>query len=153
MMSLSACRLLISRPCCSFLANQCRAKHSASQVKRLFKNNPARARVDARMGVDRTPLPLPKAQFPAIVKEVKILHNGWSAPASDKPEYPFDIRRTRNKPNDAIGFLPVYSKFRYDLVLFVDTYVHTTCVSWNVSDTFFSFPARMEPRQRRAFEK
>jgi hypothetical protein len=64
------------------------------------------------MGVDKTPLPLPKAQFPTIFKEVKILQNGWSAPEASKPEYPFDVRRTRNKPNDAVGFLPVYSKFR-----------------------------------------
>jgi len=28
------------------------------------------------------------------------------------PEYPFKVERTRNKPNDAIGFLPVYSKVR-----------------------------------------
>jgi len=29
-----------------------------------------------------------------------------------RPEYPFSVERTGNKPNDAAGFLPVYSKFR-----------------------------------------
>jgi hypothetical protein len=99
---------------CTFSASQHRAKHSSTQVKRLFKNNPARARVEARKGIDRTPAPLDPPTFPPIVDDVKILYNGWSVPVEgvEIPEYPFNVRRTRNKPNDAIGFLPVYSKFR-----------------------------------------
>lgn len=111
-------RFLISRPCCSFLtphltgSNQYRGKHSSRQVKRLFKNNPARARVEARMAVDHSPHPLEPAQFPPILANIKILQNGWSEPAPSRPEYPFHVRRTGNKPNNAVGFLPVYSKFR-----------------------------------------
>jgi hypothetical protein len=45
------------------------------------------------------------------------LPNGWSAPpppaAETIPTYPFRVARTRNKPNDAVGFLPVYTKHRY----------------------------------------
>lgn len=86
-------------------------------MKRLFKNNPARARAKSRQGYDpETTQPLDPPTFPPIVEEVKILYNGWSAPVSGEveiPEYPYNVRRTRNKPNDAVGFLPVYSKFRY----------------------------------------
>jgi hypothetical protein len=50
----------------------------------------------------------------------EFLPNGWSAPpspdaisanaaASSSPPLPFLIRRTGHKPNDAVGFLPVYS--------------------------------------------
>jgi hypothetical protein len=93
---------------------QARWKHSSTQVDRLFKKNPVRARVEARMGLDRTQKPLQPRQFPSIF-DVKFLPNGWSATpaASDVPEYPFRISRTSNKPNDGTGFLPVYAKFRY----------------------------------------
>jgi len=99
---------------CTFSVSQYRAKHSSTQVKRLFKNNPARARVESRKGIDRTPAPLDPPRFPPIAQDIKILYNGWSVPVEgvDIPEYPFQVRRTRNKPNDAVGFLPVYSKFR-----------------------------------------
>lgn len=48
-----------------------------------------------------------------------ILPNGWSEPPSSenvevaekRDELPFGIKRTGNKPNGAVGFLPVYSKF------------------------------------------
>jgi hypothetical protein len=93
---------------------QQRWKHSATQVKRLFKRNPARIRVEARMGVNREPAPLDPPKYEAIL-EPKFLTNGWSAPpAADVqvPEYPFKVARTKNKPNEAVGFLPVYSEFR-----------------------------------------
>lgn len=65
------------------------------------------------MGVEREPKPLDPPKFPEIF-DVKYLPNGWSAPPpSDQvPEYPFRVDRTKNKPNEGIGFLPVYSKFR-----------------------------------------
>lgn len=91
-----------------------RWKHSALQVKRLFKRNPARARVEARMGIDRTPILPPPPQFTPVWKPT-ILRNGWSAPPDPSiviPTYPFQIKRTKNKPCDAIGFLPIYTKLR-----------------------------------------
>jgi hypothetical protein len=97
-----------------------RYKHSSRQIKRLFKNNPARVRVEARMGIVREPEPLEPAKYEAIM-EAKMLPNGWSAlPGSDieVPEYPFRVTRTKNKPNDAVGFLPVYSEYRYVALLF-----------------------------------
>lgn len=93
---------------------QQRWKHSSTQIKRLFKRNPARIRVEARMGVNREPEPLDPPKYEAIL-EPRFLTNGWSAPpAADVqvPEYPFKVARTKNKPNEAVGFLPVYSEFR-----------------------------------------
>jgi hypothetical protein len=106
--------MLFSRSLRTSIGVQARWKHSSTQIDRLFKKNPARARVEARMGIERTPKPLQPRQFPSIF-DVKFLPNGWSAmPAvSEVPEYPFRISRTNNKPNDGIGFLPVYAKFRY----------------------------------------
>jgi len=93
--------------------HQVRLKHSSTQVNRLFKKNPARIRVESRLGIDRTPKPLEPRQFPAIF-DVQFLRNGWSAPPPEDqvPEYPFRVTRTNNKPNDGTGFLPVYAKFR-----------------------------------------
>jgi hypothetical protein len=93
---------------------QQRFKHSSTQIKRLFKRNPARLRVQARLGGIREPEPLPEPKYQAIL-EPKALPNGWSAPPGPDvmvPVYPFQVTRTRNKPNDAVGFLPVYSEFR-----------------------------------------
>lgn len=94
---------------------QRRWKHSTRQINRLFRKNPARLRVEGRLGVTREPVePLKDPAFPPIF-EPKLLPNGWSAPPSNDveiPKYPFRISRTKNKPNDAIGFLPVYSEFR-----------------------------------------
>ena len=90
-----------------------RWKHSLTQIKRM-KNHPARLRVEKRMGIDRTPDPLPPPQYKAIF-EPEMLPNGWSAPPGpdvEIPDYPFQVSRTKNKPNGAIGFLPVYSKYR-----------------------------------------
>eukprot|EP00555_Chaetoceros_dichaeta_P014844 CAMPEP_0198250904 /NCGR_PEP_ID=MMETSP1447-20131203/1916_1 /TAXON_ID=420782 /ORGANISM="Chaetoceros dichaeta, Strain CCMP1751" /LENGTH=135 /DNA_ID=CAMNT_0043935811 /DNA_START=441 /DNA_END=848 /DNA_ORIENTATION=+ len=58
-------------------------------------------------------------KYEAIYTPTMILHNGWSNPPSSdnldvlekRNELPFGIKRTGNKPNDAVGFLPVYSKF------------------------------------------
>lgn len=53
------------------------------------------------------------AQFAPVVQDVQILSNGWvPAPpevddiVSAKNGYPFSVKRTGNKPNDAVGFLP-----------------------------------------------
>lgn len=107
---------------------QRRSKHSVRQIKRIFRKNPARLRVEERtLGINRNAVPetLPPPKFPPVF-EPKMLSNGWSAPppqsSSDGdtcgiavPEYPFQVSRTRNKPNDAVGFLPVYVKYRYIL--------------------------------------
>lgn len=94
---------------------QFRSKHSTRQVKRLFKNNPATARVNARNGVRRHQMYELDPPTYQPVQTPKVLTNGWSEPVppGSLPEYPFAVRRTQNKPNDAIGFLPVYAKFRY----------------------------------------
>jgi hypothetical protein len=98
----------------------CRYKHSERQINRLFRKHPARARVDARLGIERqkaTPESIEKAKptYEAVYHEAKILPNGWSKPPPDdfqRPQYPFSLARTKNKPNNAVGYLPVYAKFR-----------------------------------------
>ena len=94
-----------------------RSKHSETQIKRLFRKNAARIRVESRMGIDRSPAPPDPPRYAAIY-EPKFLPNGWSAPPGpdvEIPEYPFRVSRTKNKPTDAIGFLPIYTKYRYVL--------------------------------------
>jgi hypothetical protein len=91
-----------------------RNKHSSTQIKRLFKRNPARRRVESRLGINIEPEAPPPVTYPPIL-EPKILSNGWSAPPGVEvqiPEYPFTVSRTKNKPNDSVGFLPVYSEYR-----------------------------------------
>lgn len=98
---------------CPQSKGSCRWKHSSTQIKR-FRNHPGRLRVEARMGIERKFLPLPERQFPQIF-EANFLPNGWSAPPGPDfqvPEYPFAVKRTKNKPYDAVGFLPVYAKHR-----------------------------------------
>jgi Mitochondrial large subunit ribosomal protein (Img2) len=97
-----------------------RQKHSSRQIKRLFKKNPARRRIDLKnRGDDQVELNIPQAQFPpAIADPPAFLPNGWNPPPSEDvvkslPEYPFRVARTKNKPNNAVGFLPVYSEFRW----------------------------------------
>ena len=95
-----------------------RFKHSSTQIKRLFRDNQARRRVESRMGIDRTPAPSDPIRYAAIF-EPEFLSNGWSAPPGPDvqiPEYPFRVSRTKNKPTDAIGFLPIYTKHRYVFV-------------------------------------
>uniref|UniRef100_A0A6S8X8U7 Large ribosomal subunit protein mL49 n=1 Tax=Ditylum brightwellii TaxID=49249 RepID=A0A6S8X8U7_9STRA len=91
-----------------------RQKHSSTQLKRLFKKHPAKERVGGRLAQNFEPLPPPATKY-APVFEPTILSNGWSKPPEanvELPDYPFKVERTKNKPNDAIGFLPVYSKVR-----------------------------------------
>jgi hypothetical protein len=136
-----------------------RQKHSQTQIKRLFKEHPARLRVEKRMwNIDRaqprvifpdetsstvmdtllinastaeqqsqdtkvaiSPLDesltelTPQLTYPPIYTIPITLPNGWFAPMDPKlrPKYPFSVRRTKNKPKDAIGFLPIYTKYRY----------------------------------------
>jgi hypothetical protein len=96
-----------------------RYKHSERQINRLFRKHPARARVDARLGIERQKPPPDSSEetkpMYEAVHEAKVLPNGWSKPPPDgfqRPQFPFEINRTKNKPNDAIGFLPIYAKFR-----------------------------------------
>lgn len=98
---------------------QIRGKHSARQVNRLFNKNPARRRIMKRLNKDtiENELPIPEPKFlPVYSPPGGILSNGWSEPpTSDEfimPSYPFHIERTKNKPNGAIGFLPVYTDIR-----------------------------------------
>lgn len=110
-----------SRP--SFLSLITRSKHSSTQIKRLFKKNPARRRIELReqqqqqdqeIGVVASRIPQAK-YAPILTEPIKILPNGWIPPPPSSttiPGYPFQVSRTRNKPNNAIGFLPVYSEFR-----------------------------------------
>jgi hypothetical protein len=165
-----------------------RYKHSQTQIKRLFKNHPARLRVEKRLwNIDRKqprilpvdpqqqqqqqqnfdilPAPVPQSNsadtlssssssvstttttatqlvdesnpataidshepasstqnlislsllYPSIYTPKTILPNGWFEPMDSKirPIYPFHIPRTKNKPKDTIGFLPIYTKYRY----------------------------------------
>uniref|UniRef100_A0A7S3PVA7 Large ribosomal subunit protein mL49 n=1 Tax=Chaetoceros debilis TaxID=122233 RepID=A0A7S3PVA7_9STRA len=94
-----------------------RGKHSKTQIKRIFKNNPAYIRVASRNNS------LPKYSAPPAITynavfTPNILPNGWCAPPTDdgiiaqRNEIPFGVRRTGNKPNGAVGFLPVYSSVR-----------------------------------------
>jgi hypothetical protein len=100
---------------------RCRYKHSERQINRLFRKHPARARVDARLGIERQKesveeISSKKPNYEAVFHEAKILPNGWSKPPPDdfqRPQYPFSLSRTKNKPNNAVGYLPVYAKFRY----------------------------------------
>mmetsp|Transcript_39881 Transcript_39881/g.95965 ORF Transcript_39881/g.95965 Transcript_39881/m.95965 type:complete len:225 (+) Transcript_39881:187-861(+) len=92
-----------------------RSKHSATQVKRLFKRNPARLRILKKKGnlPDSKPQ-IPDRTYPPIFKPT-FLGNGWSAPPPPEvkvPEYPFRIPRTGGKPFGAVGFLPVYRDVR-----------------------------------------
>ena len=92
-----------------------RHKHSQRQVKRLFKNHPARQRVHERLGMIKTALPPPAPQFAPVVASPVVLSNGWTPPPPADltiPDYPFAVARTGNKPNDAVGFLPVYARMR-----------------------------------------
>jgi large subunit ribosomal protein L49 len=102
---------------CAFLQTTTRSKHSKTQVKRLFKKHPAFHRVASRNDA------LPKRSEPPTITyeplcSVEILPNGWSVPSTDESvlskrnEIPFGIRRTGNKPNNTVGFLPIYSNVR-----------------------------------------
>jgi len=101
-----------------------RGKHSKRQVNRLFQNKPMRRRLMMRDQPNKEPedTSIPEPKYPPVFDPPGgILRNGWSAPPSSlpeeendfvMPEYPFSIQRTKNKPNGAVGFLPIYSDFR-----------------------------------------
>eukprot|EP00574_Skeletonema_japonicum_P004613 CAMPEP_0201722528 /NCGR_PEP_ID=MMETSP0593-20130828/6887_1 /ASSEMBLY_ACC=CAM_ASM_000672 /TAXON_ID=267983 /ORGANISM="Skeletonema japonicum, Strain CCMP2506" /LENGTH=228 /DNA_ID=CAMNT_0048213505 /DNA_START=63 /DNA_END=749 /DNA_ORIENTATION=- len=102
------------------LATTIRSKHSATQVKRLFKNNPARLRILKKQQegggapTANTSSSIPERVYPQIFQPT-FLSNGWSAPPPPEvqiPNYPFLITRTAGKPNNAVGFLPVYRDVR-----------------------------------------
>jgi hypothetical protein len=117
---------------------QRRHKHSARQANRLFNQHPGRLRVLERERLDRLGLPwsagseLPlegsdyyekTPTYPAVF-EPTFLRNSWCAPAYVvEPEkfpgnappstYSFNIKRTKNKVNGAVGFLPVYTDYKH----------------------------------------
>eukprot|EP00523_Entomoneis_sp_CCMP467_P005767 CAMPEP_0168742216 /NCGR_PEP_ID=MMETSP0724-20121128/12920_1 /TAXON_ID=265536 /ORGANISM="Amphiprora sp., Strain CCMP467" /LENGTH=217 /DNA_ID=CAMNT_0008789755 /DNA_START=50 /DNA_END=703 /DNA_ORIENTATION=- len=94
---------------------QVRTRHSNTQIKRLLKN-PKRDRLDREQGIERIKSMPPEIVYQPIW-EPKMLRNGWSPlPPADVevPSYPFSVKRTGNKPQNAVGFLPVYSKMRKD---------------------------------------
>jgi len=103
-------------------AQQERWKHSNRQIKKmrfkqsvmfrnkmLYKNTGV---LDDILNKD-----VPERRFDAVYQPPNgFLPNGWSEPPPEdfvRPEYPFDIERTKNKPNGAVGFLPVYSDIRH----------------------------------------
>jgi len=98
-----------------------RCNHSKRQLKRLFQNHPASKRNQIRAGTQpKYELPEPPVHPPIFIPKV-VLPNGWSQPPStdsdsnvlrQRDALPFGIERTKNKPNGAIGFLPVYSNVR-----------------------------------------
>lgn len=92
-----------------------RHRHSQTQIKRIFKRHPARARVFARFGMEKKPGVVPEQKYPKVFDPAHVLPNGWSSPPGDDfelPQYPFHVRRTAGKTNGAPGFLPVYSDCR-----------------------------------------
>ena len=107
-----------------------RSKHSSTQIKRLFKKNPARRRIlqkelllnnnnnnssegEEATAVQKNQNIIPQSQIQPVILEPNILSNGWNAQTNvEISHYPFQVARTKNKPNDAVGFLPVYSEFR-----------------------------------------
>merc|ERR1712238_380784 len=108
---------------------QTRYKHSRRQVRRLLNDHPAALRVRSRLqqqqrksknnnSVDISSSELDTVRYPPSFKPT-FLPNGWSAPPSP-PEIaqamvqhlPFTVERTGNKPNGAVGFLPVYKDVR-----------------------------------------
>ena len=94
-----------------------RSKHSNRQVKRLFKNNPARLRIN-RNNPTKSHIYDQKPVLSPLVSDVKILPTGWVPPptedvAVEAMKYPFSVSRTGGKPNGAVGFLP--GKFIFTL--------------------------------------
>jgi len=102
-----------------------RWKHSSTQLKRLFRKHPAKRRVDERRNrgdkeeeVEAGQQQQHQRRQFLPVFEPELLSNGWSAPPPETEaaarSYPFRVSRTENKPRDAVGFLPVYVKYRKD---------------------------------------
>merc|ERR1719203_2455162 len=123
----------------SLVTSTYRSKHSATQVKRLFKKNPARLRLLKKKG-----LPTPEPQIPVRtydpIFKPSFLSNGWSAPPPPEvqvPEYPFGVTRTGRKPFGAVGFLPVYRDVR------IGGTKHTTIIR-NVTGNAVSFITELQ---------
>ncbi|GAX14826.1 hypothetical protein FisN_29Lh032 [Fistulifera solaris] len=80
-----------------------RSKHSSTQTKRLFNQHPARLRLMKRLDSKETNNNddiKPALQYAPTFHTPHFLPNGWSAPPlTEIPKYPFQIARTRNKPN------------------------------------------------------
>jgi hypothetical protein len=116
LISIDSQRLSTVQPFSIFDDLSKRCVHSKTQIKRLFKNNATRRRIEQKMQIDRTPEPLDPPKYEAVYTNIEFLKNGWSAPPNPAevtiPSYPFKVKRTTNKPCDAVGFLPVYSQFR-----------------------------------------
>jgi len=105
-----------------------RYKHSSTQIKRLFKKNPARRRIiqknlllNGEEAGQNSDISIPQSYIEPVISKPKILSNGWNPPFVNVygnnvkiPDYPFKVTRTKNKPNNSVGFLPVYSEFRKD---------------------------------------
>eukprot|EP00531_Pseudo-nitzschia_arenysensis_P008325 CAMPEP_0116127458 /NCGR_PEP_ID=MMETSP0329-20121206/6850_1 /TAXON_ID=697910 /ORGANISM="Pseudo-nitzschia arenysensis, Strain B593" /LENGTH=231 /DNA_ID=CAMNT_0003621557 /DNA_START=26 /DNA_END=721 /DNA_ORIENTATION=- len=99
-----------------------RSKHSSTQIKRLFKQNPAKRRIALKQEQPVDEGVIPESTMQPLGTPPKFLSNGWSAPltgsgdeaATATENYPFQVARTKNKPNNALGFLPVYSEHRKD---------------------------------------
>lgn len=111
---LSSCRLAAAAPGAAAGGSSMitvRSKHSNTQIKRLFKYNPARIRINKKKGIAPRYEELPQRQFKKVHSFV-YLPNTWTEPPGERPDYPFTVTRTKNKPFDAIGFLPVYTKYR-----------------------------------------
>lgn len=91
-----------------------RSKHSSTQIKRLFKQNPAKRRIALKQQPTTDEGVIPESTIQPLDADPKFLSNGWSAPIEDATteNYPFQVARTKNKPNNALGFLPVYSEHR-----------------------------------------
>ena len=91
-----------------------RSKHSSTQIKRLFKQNPAKRRIALKQQSTTDEGVIPESTIQPLDADPKFLSNGWSAPIEDAAteNYPFQVARTKNKPNNALGFLPVYSEHR-----------------------------------------
>jgi hypothetical protein len=95
----------------------------------LFKKNPAIRRIakksqvidDDGNDVGAGSSTIPESQYPPVIDRPQFLPNGWSPLLTEtNPEisaavaqYPFRVKRTGNKPQNSVGFLPVYSEFRY----------------------------------------
>jgi hypothetical protein len=86
----------------------------ATQPTTINTINPVPTDIDEQ-SVSMQQVSLPTLLYPPIYTPTQILPNGWFEPMDPKtrPVYPFHIIRTKNKPKDAIGFLPIYTKYRY----------------------------------------
>jgi len=103
-----------------------RSKHSSRQIKRLFLKNPARRRIVQKQlllgGEDigqNAELDIPQSNIqPVSMTKPIILPNGWNRPLNadgrGNINLPFQVSRTQRKPNNSLGFLPVYAEYRKD---------------------------------------